>query len=135
MPSNYYYTRNNQTFGPVTSKDLRQLASLGYLKPSDMVMKEGYKWKPAGEVPGLFGTAPPPPGAARGVPAPAGSNVPCWYYALDGQPLGPCTADQIRSLLASGELTPEDNVWREGMPEWLPAAQLPEFRGGKKRRR
>jgi uncharacterized protein DUF4339 len=127
MPSNYYYTRNNQTMGPVSSKDLRQLASLGYLKPTDMVMKEGYKWKPAGEIPGLFGTAPPPPGAAAASPAPAAANVPCWYYALDGQPLGPCTAEQIKSLIKVGDLGAEDSVWREGMAEWLPLAQVPEF--------
>jgi hypothetical protein len=33
MGSNYYYTRNNQTLGPVSSKDLRQLAAQGILKP------------------------------------------------------------------------------------------------------
>jgi hypothetical protein len=126
MASNYYYTRNNQTMGPVSSKDLRQLASLGYLKPTDMVMKEGYKWKPAGEIPGLFGTAPP---AAGAVPAavPVASNQPCWYYALDGQPLGPCSADQIKSLIKSGDLDAEDCVWREGMAEWLPIEKIPEF--------
>lgn len=135
MASNYFYTRNNQTMGPVSSKDLRQLASLGYLKPTDMVMKEGYKWKPAGEIPGLFGTAPPPPSpkAAAATPAPpAAPHMPCWYYALDGQPLGPCTADQIKSLVKSGELAAEDSVWREGMGEWLPIAQVPEFRSKKK---
>src|SRR5262245_39526241 len=127
MASNYFYTRNNQTMGPVSSKDLRQLASLGYLKPTDMVMKEGYKWKPAGEIPGLFGTAPPPPSAKPSAAPPPAANTASWYYALDGQPLGPCTADQIKSLLKSGELGAEDSIWREGMGEWLPISQVPEF--------
>jgi hypothetical protein len=129
MGSNYYYTRNNQTLGPVSSKDLRQLASLGYLKPTDMVMKEGYKWKPAGEIPGLFGSAPPAPGAAPAAPvAQLAPSAPCWYYALDGQPLGPCTGEQILALVKSGELSRDDNIWREGMAEWLPIDQVLEFK-------
>jgi hypothetical protein len=91
-----------------------------------MVMKEGYKWKPAGEIPGLFGTAPPAPGA---IPVAAVSpGVPCWYYALDGQPLGPCSIEQIHSLVKSGELSLDDNIWREGMAEWLPIEKVPEFK-------
>lgn len=46
-----------------------------------------------------------------------------WYYGVRGQQLGPIEEAQLRSMLASGQLTPEDMVWTEGMPGWAPARQ------------
>lgn len=43
------------------------------------------------------------------------------YHTLkDGQNFGPYSPAEIRSRLDSGELSPDDFVWTDGMPDWLP---------------
>lgn len=61
----------------------------------------------------------------------SGSNVlmrrddlmPPWYYSQKGQPTGPVEEDQLREMLRGGQLDPNELVWREGMPQWIPARQ------------
>jgi hypothetical protein len=48
-----------------------------------------------------------------------------WYYAKHGQQLGPVAADVIRQMAATGQLSPADLVWKDGMPEWTPARSVP----------
>jgi hypothetical protein len=50
-----------------------------------------------------------------------------WYYARGGRQFGPVPAEEVSGKLASGELTPQDLLWREGMSNWQPAASVPEF--------
>ena len=51
----WYYTRDQQKLGPLSSEELKQLADSGGLKPSDLVLQEGSeKWLPANSVKGLF---------------------------------------------------------------------------------
>lgn len=53
-----------------------------------------------------------------------------WYYAKGGQQIGPVGLEDLRALIASGELNPaSDLVWKPTMADWLPAAQVPEFSG------
>ena len=40
---------------------------------------------------------------------------------------GPFSPDQIKGYLAMGQLQYSDLAWREGMTEWLPLGQFPEF--------
>ena len=48
-----------------------------------------------------------------------------WYYAQNGQQLGPVPSEQLQSMLANGALRPTDLVWSEGLPAWTPANQVP----------
>lgn len=48
-----------------------------------------------------------------------------WYYAADGERVGPRSLDQMRILFADGTLTGETLVWAQGMATWAPAAALP----------
>src|SRR4051812_34160995 len=41
-----------------------------------------------------------------------------WYYAKDGQRLGPVTAEDLAQLLRSGVITPDSLVWHAGMGDW-----------------
>ena len=62
--SQWYYSKNNQRQGPVSSEQLKQLAATGQLQPSDLVWKEGMaQWAAASSIKGLFAApaAPPPP--------------------------------------------------------------------------
>lgn len=47
-----------------------------------------------------------------------------WYYARDGQQLGPVSSEQLAALAESGELHPDDFVWTEGFPQWQPAGSV-----------
>lgn len=50
-----------------------------------------------------------------------------WFYARDQQQYGPVSEEELRRLLQRGELSTEDLVWREGMPEWIPASSVAEL--------
>jgi DNA-directed RNA polymerase subunit M/transcription elongation factor TFIIS len=51
----WFVARRKKKDGPFTLNQLKQLASTGNLKPTDMVLKEGCaKWLPAGEIKELF---------------------------------------------------------------------------------
>lgn len=50
-----------------------------------------------------------------------------WHYVRNGQPQSPVPEEQLRALRASSALRAEDLVWREGLPAWIPAGQVPEL--------
>ncbi len=112
MSSQWYYMRDGQQHGPVSSAELRQLANSGQLSPDDLVWKEGAsKWIPAGSVKGLFPavTNEPPPSNTAGnsppVADPPGTNDP--GYAWPPPPLS---------------APPAADPWTTGEPPatWLP---------------
>ena len=43
-----------------------------------------------------------------------------WYYAVGQQQQGPIDEAQLDALLASGQITQETLVWRDGLPSWQP---------------
>lgn len=49
------------------------------------------------------------------------------WRVLDGSgnDMGPYSVQDIQNFFASGNVTHETLVWTEGMPEWLPAGQIP----------
>jgi len=50
-----------------------------------------------------------------------------WFFARGGVQEGPVSAERLRELIARGELTREDIVWREGLPQWTPVCQVHEL--------
>jgi hypothetical protein len=51
----WFYTQRGETFGPVSSADLRAAAHLGFLGPDDMVCrKDRGRWVSARSIRGLF---------------------------------------------------------------------------------
>jgi len=47
-----------------------------------------------------------------------------WFYKKNGQDHGPVSSTELKELGAKNELQPSDLVWKEGMPQWLPASRL-----------
>ena len=45
-----------------------------------------------------------------------------WYYTRGGQRFGPIPMAALKSMASSGQLTPQDFVWRDGMPDWIAAS-------------
>jgi hypothetical protein len=62
--SDWYYAVDGQQFGPVSNRELHDLAGSGGLQPTDLVWQEGFDdWRQATTVSGLFplgGTSAPP---------------------------------------------------------------------------
>jgi TM2 domain-containing membrane protein YozV len=48
-----------------------------------------------------------------------------WYYATGGIQHGPISWEELRSLADSGQLGPDDLVWKKGMNGWVPASIVP----------
>jgi hypothetical protein len=44
-----------------------------------------------------------------------------WFYVINGVPSNPVSWDELKSVAASGKLSPDDLVWKEGTPDWVPA--------------
>lgn len=50
-----------------------------------------------------------------------------WYYAKDGRQNGPVSLEELIRLRATGTITSQDLVWREGMDGWKPAGEVTEL--------
>lgn len=50
-----------------------------------------------------------------------------WYYAKEDQQFGPISQSEMRGMLDAGAIQPSDMVWREGLKDWTPAADISEF--------
>jgi hypothetical protein len=48
-----------------------------------------------------------------------------WYVRRADHELGPLGEDALRALVGTGRITPETELWREGLPGWTPALSLP----------
>jgi len=127
--SQWYYSKDNQQQGPVSPEQLKQLAVSGQLQPNDLVWKEGMSQRVEGrKIKGLFPVAPitPSPQSPPNIPQ-AGAVPQQWYYVKNGQRQGPVSTDQIKQLLASGQLQPSDLAWKEGMSQWVAAGTITEL--------
>jgi predicted Zn finger-like uncharacterized protein len=45
-----------------------------------------------------------------------------WYLSINGEPYGPCTTEQMASMLGDGQVPWDTYVWREGYAEWKAAS-------------
>jgi len=44
-----------------------------------------------------------------------------WFYAKDGQAIGPLSTPEMHELISQGACTRTTLVWTRGMRDWLPA--------------
>ena len=55
LASEWYYAKNGQQYGPISSREMKQLASQGTIQAGDVVWKDGMpEWRPADEIKGLI---------------------------------------------------------------------------------
>ncbi|MGB0774605.1 MAG: GYF domain-containing protein [Akkermansiaceae bacterium] len=50
-----------------------------------------------------------------------------WFYGKDNTQHGPVSDLEIRTLVSSGQISPDTIIWREGMTDWIPMKSVPEF--------
>jgi hypothetical protein len=57
-----------------------------------------------------------------------------WYVARNTpqgrQQQGPMPLEQVRQLAHAGALSPQDLVWQDGTPDWVPAGSVAAIFGG-----
>ncbi len=53
-----------------------------------------------------------------------------WYYIQNGNQCGPVTEQALAGKVKNGELQASDLVWQEGMADWKPVNQFPQFGAG-----
>lgn len=121
---------NPETAAPVASDDAPASAPAPVNAFSDTPVPEDLapdSWRTSPiTTPSPPGPRVEPFGLAADVPRPP--PVVTWLVSLDNRTddraMGP---KDIKAAILSGELSPANLVWRAGMPEWLPLAEVPEF--------
>lgn len=110
MPSEWFYAVDGSKHGPVSSKELTDLARSGKLPPTALVWKEGMDgWKPAGKVKGLFPAAATAPSPPTTPPAPASPpDIASAAKGLFGAVAG--AAKRIGSKVAEAAKQPAETV-------------------------
>lgn len=48
-----------------------------------------------------------------------------WYHLRGAQQYGPLELATMRRLVLEGTIRPDTYVWADGMPDWLPAGEVP----------
>lgn len=48
-----------------------------------------------------------------------------WYYSQNGQSVGPITLAQLKQMVAARQLSGQDHVWHESLPDWTEARKVP----------
>lgn len=142
--------------GPFEWSQLQTMGSRNKLTRMHQVSNDRRNWQNATDVPGLVSVrasatgarpvaveAEPQPEAEFATPrAPTALNLsstmtagfpeatdspPVWHYSRSGQTAGPVTIEDIERMCRAGQLSPKDSVWRDGMANWSPIAETPEF--------
>ena len=49
-------------------------------------------------------------------------KMPSYWYAKDNQALGPVAIQELQALIDNGEVGSENLIWKQGLPEWIPAS-------------
>jgi len=50
-----------------------------------------------------------------------------WHVAINDTPVGPMRREEVVRKISIGAVTPESLAWREGLDDWVPAADIPEL--------
>jgi hypothetical protein len=147
----FFIRSKGRVEGPFSADKLRELAGRGRFARHYEVSPDGKTWSSAGSYPGLFpvptqrkirsSTTLPP--VERGTtviqkipemggevastyastsPLASASPETQWHYAHHDESRGPVPFSELERLALVGELGPEDLIWTDGMPDWLPAA-------------
>jgi membrane protease subunit (stomatin/prohibitin family) len=68
-----------------------------------------------------------PAAPPAGGPPPVPSAAPLWFAAINGQQAGPYAESTLANMIASGQVTRQTLLWKQGLAAWSAAGQLPEF--------
>lgn len=148
METQWYYRKDGQKLGPVSSRQLKELAASGQLQPTDMIWREKLpKWAEARKVQGLFprgnpvnspnpqmafsgeAAIPPAPSLADSLPASAGSTPAKeaagtgWFIRVGIGDTGPLSNEELRELARQGVVKP-DTLVSSDRSSWCAATDV-----------
>lgn len=142
----YYIRARGKVRGPFTVEQLRSLRAKGRFSRAHQVSTDRKSWQPASTLEDVFAPGKrsssgqkreeeaedvrleaPPREAENTPPAPSADPVE-WYFYANGQQQGPMRLVDLQQLIATGQVRPEDMVWKPGFPDWMPVANVPELR-------
>jgi hypothetical protein len=137
MDNQFFIRIRGRVLGPYDQERLQSLAKRGQLSRLHELSEDATNWFPAKNRPELFAVE------ERSVVAvghqvvsetrdsiqrqgqPTAMPGRRWWYRKNGSETGPIDETTLQQTLASGNLGPDDIIWAEGMPQWLPARQVP----------
>jgi hypothetical protein len=133
-----YIRMRGRVLGPYDQEKLRSLARHGQLSRMHELSTDATNWVQASTYPELFistDVAPTEVGlesTSREVRESGRSDgqLPrsCdqrWWYRKNNSDTGPIDETTLQQMLASGNLGLDALVWTDGMPQWIPARQVP----------
>ena len=106
------------TLFKVTAKQVDSFVASGsYVVKKGVVLNEANKYKNAIEATGA---------ACDILPMQKHSvqkeNI--WWYAKGSQKIGPHTVTELKGLVETGIIRPDDLVWKEGLDNWMPSSSF-----------
>ncbi len=152
----WYVRMQGRVLGPFNPSQLASLRDRGRLTLEHEISQDRRSWIKAAEMQSIFArgaeTQPHPhphPAPTRAVelewpvvspaekPAPAqtwpaapAETTRVWFVARGDSHQGPMSHADVERMINAGELGPSSLVWKQGMANWQPAAQVPDFRFG-----
>lgn len=72
------------------------------------------------KIPGSYLYNPQQPPALNG-----GASI--WFAAIDGRQAGPLSEAEVSELVKRGKISEETLLWRQGLPAWKYAREIPEI--------
>lgn len=138
--TNYFIRVRGRVLGPYDVAQLKTLRGRGQFGRANEVSTDRQTWQSAASIEHLFGgttaivttRAASKEAASVAEPSDSGppgrSMTPVWHYAVGDEQCGPVTLPELRGMIASNQLMPDDNVWKEGMADWIPIRDVAELR-------
>jgi TM2 domain-containing membrane protein YozV len=136
----YYIRVRGRVLGPYDVAQLKTLRGRGQFGRANEVSTDRQTWQSAAIIEQLWGGtkvtatttrrqakdgASVADTAGSGPPSP--TLTPVWHYAVGTEHSGPVTVLELRGMIASSQLMPDDNVWKEGMADWIPIRDVAEL--------
>ncbi len=143
--SNPLYIRvRGRVLGPYDPEKLQSLAQQGQFSRMHEVSEDGITWVKATNYPELFTARLDPAALKKPAAAPASTTTASpasethsataatnnhqqggtWYYTSHGHEVGPVSMAEMQAAARAGDITAADQVWTDGMPQWVPASQV-----------
>jgi hypothetical protein len=141
----WYMRARGRVLGPFTATQILSLRDRGQLSQFHEVSHDRRSWITAAQVPEIFagnvvlesagsssGTDQLPYAlveeTSTGSRASTVAETPGWFYAQGANQNGPVHLAELQRMVDSGVVGPMTMVWRNGLPDWLPAHHAPELR-------
>ena len=119
----WYYVKGGERQGPLSAEGIGMLVQSGDLSTDSLLWTEGFnEWTPLSEIPAFSvesgeRTAQTSTAAVDSGEAPPLSRD-MWYYSKDGAAHGPVSESQLREIIRTGQLAPEQLVYSPKDGKW-----------------